>query len=100
MYMYRGEWEKSIVEGKKALELVKADGYVLNNLDATIVAQQPELKEHIPAMCRKIAEVFESKENLINIKATTTEFLGFCGRMEGIEAYAVLTLRMHTEESP
>jgi 2-C-methyl-D-erythritol 2,4-cyclodiphosphate synthase len=94
---YKGINSLKLLE--KALELVKADGFILNNLDATIVAQQPKLEAHLPAMRRKLAEIFASTENRVNIKATTTESLGFCGRMEGIEAYAVLSLGKPVKES-
>ena len=85
---------------RRAMDLVKTEGYILNNLDATLVAEQPKLKEHLPAMRKKLARIFETSEELVNIKATTTESLGFCGRMEGIEAYAVLSLGVPAKESP
>jgi 2-C-methyl-D-erythritol 2,4-cyclodiphosphate synthase len=84
----------------KAIDLVGDDGYELNNLDATIVAQEPVLKEYIPGICRNMAEAFNTSESRINIKATTTESLGFSGRKEGIEAYAVLSLVMPAKKSP
>ncbi|MFC1884368.1 2-C-methyl-D-erythritol 2,4-cyclodiphosphate synthase [Thermodesulfobacteriota bacterium] len=95
---YRGANSLQLL--RKAFDLVGNDGYELNNLDATIVAQEPVLMKYIPHMCRKIAEIFNISESRINIKATTTESLGFCGRKEGIEAYAVLSLGMPAEESP
>ncbi|HWS00100.1 MAG TPA: 2-C-methyl-D-erythritol 2,4-cyclodiphosphate synthase [Prolixibacteraceae bacterium] len=67
-------------------------GFRLVNLDATISAQQPKLKEWIPSMEKVIAEILESEEEFINIKATTTEKLGFEGREEGISVQAVVLI--------
>lgn len=70
--------------------MVQAAGYrVIVNIDATIVAQRPRFSEHIPAMCKRIAAGLGSDTSRINIKATTTEHLGFVGREEGIAAEAV-----------
>ncbi len=70
--------------------MVQAAGYrVVVNIDATIVAQQPQFSEHIPAMCERIARMLGSETSRINIKATTTEHLGFVGREEGMAAEAV-----------
>ena len=63
--------------------------YKVGNIDATIVAQRPKLADFIPQMCKNCAETLGVDENAINIKATTTEHLGFEGRGEGISAYAV-----------
>jgi 2-C-methyl-D-erythritol 2,4-cyclodiphosphate synthase len=62
------------------------------NLDATISAQRPKLKDWIPSMEKVIAEILESDEEFINIKATTTEKLGFEGREEGISVQAVVLI--------
>jgi 2-C-methyl-D-erythritol 2,4-cyclodiphosphate synthase len=67
-------------------------GYRLVNLDATISAQRPRLKDWIPSMEKVIAEILESDEEFINIKATTTEKLGFEGREEGISVQAVVLI--------
>ncbi len=72
-------------------------GYQLSNLDATIICQKPKLANHIAAMKIKIASDFLIAPEHINIKATTTEKLGFAGRSEGIAAHAVVLL--HQEES-
>jgi 2-C-methyl-D-erythritol 2,4-cyclodiphosphate synthase len=77
---------------RKAMIWVKRDKFRLNNLDATIVAEGPKLASYLPSMRKGMAEALEASENQINIKATTTEGLGFCGRGEGIEAYAVVCL--------
>jgi 2-C-methyl-D-erythritol 2,4-cyclodiphosphate synthase len=64
-------------------------GYRLGNVDATIVAQRPKLAPHIPQMRENIAAVLCADIDRVNVKATTTEELGFAGRGEGIAAYAV-----------
>ena len=64
-------------------------GYRLGNLDATIVAQRPKMAPHIPRMRENIARALECSPDQVNVKATTTEELGFCGRGEGIAAHAV-----------
>lgn len=72
--------------------LIKDHGYAINNIDATIVAQQPKLAPHIPLMKRNIAQTLQLPPAAVNVKATTTEELGFAGRGEGIAAYAVVSL--------
>jgi len=71
------------------MERVGKEGYLLGNIDATIVCQQPKLAPHIPMMMTNIAADCRVPLQQINVKATTTEQLGFCGRGEGIAAYAV-----------
>ncbi|MCH5585909.1 2-C-methyl-D-erythritol 2,4-cyclodiphosphate synthase [Shimazuella sp. AN120528] len=72
--------------------MVKEKGYVLNNLDATIIAQKPKMAPYIPQMIERIAGLLEAKKDQVNIKATTTEQLGFTGREEGIASMAVVSL--------
>jgi 2-C-methyl-D-erythritol 2,4-cyclodiphosphate synthase len=67
-------------------------GYQLGNLDATIIAQQPKMAPYIPQMVQVIAKALGSDESRVNVKATTTEKLGFTGRGEGIAAQAVVCL--------
>ena len=69
--------------------LVTEKGFRLVNIDATISAQRPKLKDYIPVMEATIARVLRIDEDAINIKATTTEKLGFEGREEGISVQAV-----------
>ncbi|MBQ2614249.1 MAG: 2-C-methyl-D-erythritol 2,4-cyclodiphosphate synthase [Clostridia bacterium] len=69
--------------------LLGEQGWRLGNIDATIVAQKPKLAGFIPQMRTRFAQVLGVEEDAINIKATTTEHLGFEGRGEGISAYAV-----------
>ena len=83
----------SLVLLEKSGELVTARGYEIANIDTTIVAQQPKLGPHIESMTTNIAEILKINSHLVNIKATTTECLGFAGREEGIAAYAVALLQ-------
>ena len=64
-------------------------GFGLSNLDATIVAEKPRLADFIPRMVKEIADALEVETGRVNVKATTSEGLGFTGRGEGISAYAV-----------
>lgn len=77
---------------KKVWEMAKEKGYQLGNLDATIMAERPKMAPHIPAMTEILAAALESEAEQINIKATTTEKLGFTGREEGIAAQSVVCL--------
>lgn len=72
--------------------LLGAKGMRVNNIDATIVAERPKMAPHIPLMIGNIAAAVEVEPQVVNIKATTTEGLGFTGRGEGIAAYAVCTI--------
>jgi 2-C-methyl-D-erythritol 2,4-cyclodiphosphate synthase len=69
--------------------MVREKGFHIVNVDSTIVAQKPKLSEVIPKMVQQIAEVLEIEPSRVNVKATTTEGLGFAGRGEGIAAYAI-----------
>lgn len=75
------------------MELLRDSGYTLGNIDATVAAEQPKLKLHIPEMKRILAEVLQVDADDISIKATTTEKLGFTGRQEGIAAYATVLIQ-------
>ncbi|MBO6292470.1 MAG: 2-C-methyl-D-erythritol 2,4-cyclodiphosphate synthase [Selenomonas sp.] len=72
--------------------LIKEKGYKVGNVDATIVAQRPKLKDHIQTMNENIARVLEVEPDQVNVKATTEEKLGFTGTEQGISAYAVAGL--------
>lgn len=72
--------------------LAVSHGYKLGNLDATIIAQQPRMAPHIPAMRDNIASVLNAAADQVNVKATTEEGLGFSGRGEGISAHAVVVM--------
>jgi len=80
---------KSTLLLKKVLSKVRDKGFHPINIDATIVAQKPKLFDNIPRMVKEIANVLEIEAESVNVKATTTEGLGFTGREEGIAAYAV-----------
>lgn len=71
---------------------VRESGWQVGNIDATIIAQVPRLSPHIPAMQENIAADLKISADQINVKATTTERLGFAGREEGIAALAVVLL--------
>jgi 2-C-methyl-D-erythritol 2,4-cyclodiphosphate synthase len=77
---------------RTVMGLVAEAGYRLGNLDATIIAQAPKMAPHIDAMCVNLAADLEGAPGQINVKATTTEKLGFTGRGEGIAAHAVVLL--------
>ena len=74
-------------------------GFIIGNIDITIIAQQPKLAPYLPAMKKNIIEDCFLAENQVNIKATTTEKLGFCGREEGIAVHVVALLVPTGEES-
>lgn len=74
------------------MSLVHSYGYRLGNLDATIAAQAPKLAPHIESMCENLATDLQALRSQVNVKATTTEKLGFEGRKEGISAHAVVLL--------
>jgi len=62
---------------------------VISNVDLTIVAEKPKMAPHIPVMAQKISQDLEIAIEQVNVKATTTEGLGFCGKGQGIACYAV-----------
>lgn len=72
--------------------IMDRDGYRLGNADITIVAQAPKMAPHLPVMKQRLAEDLHAQAEQINIKATTTERLGFTGREEGIAVHAVVLL--------
>jgi len=74
-------------------QLVKNKGYELVNADCTIIAQKPKMAPYIEQMRVRIAELLEASPEQINVKATTTEKLGFTGRGEGIASQAVVLLK-------
>lgn len=74
-------------------ELVKEQGYELGNIDCTIIAQKPKMAPHIDEMRHRIAELLEANISQVNVKATTTEKLGFTGRQEGIASQATILIQ-------
>ncbi|MBY6054113.1 2-C-methyl-D-erythritol 2,4-cyclodiphosphate synthase [Cytobacillus firmus] len=73
--------------------IVKEKGYELVNADCTIIAQKPKMAPYIGKMQERIAELLETEKENINVKATTTEKLGFTGRGEGIASQAAVLLK-------
>lgn len=78
---------------RQVVELARAAGWQLANLDTTLVVQSPRMAPHIAAMRSNLAEDLASAVEQVNVKATTTEKLGFTGREEGIAAHAVVLLK-------
>ena len=79
---------------RRVRDIVAQTGYQVGNVDATIVAQAPKLMPHLEAMCENLAKDLLIGIQQINIKATTTEKLGYPGRGEGIAAHAVALLSL------
>ncbi len=73
-------------------ELLRREGHTIANIDSIVVAQQPKIAPHIPAMRQTIADTLGLDISQVSVKATTTEHLGFEGREEGISAHAVALL--------
>lgn len=82
----------SMILLEKVVELLFEKGYTVNNADVTIIAQKPKMLPYIPQMRENVANVLKVDTDRVNIKATTTEKLGFEGRMEGISSMAVCTV--------
>ena len=77
---------------RHVVKLVRENGYSISNVDVTMIAQKPKLKDHIPQMVANIAADLQIPENRVNVKATTEEKLGFTGTMEGLRCHAVCLL--------
>ena len=77
-------------------KIVKSKGYNISNIDSTIVAQRPKLAMYIDNMKTNIANALEIEPDCVNVKATTTEKLGFEGEGLGMSAYAVCTIKKRT----
>jgi 2-C-methyl-D-erythritol 2,4-cyclodiphosphate synthase len=88
---YKGIDSRTLL--RHVMALVRECGYAIGNVDATIVAQAPKMAPHIEQMQQNVAEDLETVTANINIKATTTEHLGFTGRGEGIAVHAVALLK-------
>ena len=87
---YKGIDSKKLL--KKAIDMVRKKNYEINNIDVTVMAEYPKLSPHINEMQNVLSRVMEIEKNLLSIKATTTEGLGFVGREEGIAATCVVLL--------
>lgn len=77
---------------RQVVTLVHRHGYVVGNVDLTVLAERPRLAPHVLTMRERIAEDLQVTVDCVSVKATTTEQLGFVGRREGIEAHAVVLL--------
>ncbi|MCR8645821.1 2-C-methyl-D-erythritol 2,4-cyclodiphosphate synthase [Paenibacillus sp. N1-5-1-14] len=77
---------------KAVWAMVRERGYKLGNIDSTIIAQKPKMAPYIPQIAEIIAEALDADVDQVNVKATTTEWLGFTGRGEGIAAQSVVCL--------
>lgn len=77
---------------RETLHLVRGQGFRVANVDATIIAQAPKMAPHIAQMVAHIADDLRVERSAVNVKATTTEHLGYAGRGEGIAAQAVVLL--------
>ncbi|PTX58152.1 2-C-methyl-D-erythritol 2,4-cyclodiphosphate synthase [Melghirimyces profundicolus] len=86
------EGADSAVLLQRVWKMAEEKGYALGNLDATVIAQRPKMAPHIPRIRERVADLLKADLSDINIKATTTERLGFTGREEGIAAMAVVCL--------
>jgi 2-C-methyl-D-erythritol 2,4-cyclodiphosphate synthase len=82
----------SLLMLEKVMGWVKGKALRVNNIDTTVVAEKPKLAPYVTRMQERFSEILEIPKEQINIKATTSEGMGFCGRQEGIEAYAVVSL--------
>ncbi|PKD42867.1 2-C-methyl-D-erythritol 2,4-cyclodiphosphate synthase [Rhodohalobacter barkolensis] len=88
---YKGADSLGLLE--KAYDMVLGKGYSLSNLDATIIAEAPKLNPFIPDMAKNISSVLKCNEDLVSIKATTGEKMGFVGRGEGIAVQSVVLVK-------
>ena len=78
---------------KSVMQSANKKGYVVGNLDCTVIAQAPRLGAHIYAMQTKLAGLLNIEVDVVNVKATTTEKMGYTGRGEGISAHAVVLMQ-------
>lgn len=88
---FKGIDSKMLLE--KVMSLVRSQGWELGNADITIALQDPKIGKYVPMMRSTLASVTGVDESLISIKATTTERLGFVGRGEGCEVWAVVIVK-------
>ncbi|MBE5866313.1 MAG: 2-C-methyl-D-erythritol 2,4-cyclodiphosphate synthase [Lachnospiraceae bacterium] len=82
----------SLVLLQRVGELLEQEGFLIENIDATIIAQAPKMRPHIDKMRENIARVLNIEVNQVNVKATTEEGLGFTGSGEGISSQAICML--------
>ena len=89
--MYKGI--SSLLLLRKVAELIGVQGYCVNNIDATLVMQSPKISPYVDGMIDNISNTLGIERGRINVKATTEERLGFTGRLEGVSAHAVVTIK-------
>lgn len=87
---YKGASSIRLLEAVR--EMLEEKFYVIENIDATIIAQKPKMAPHIPQMVKNIAAALKIEEERVNVKATTEEGLGFTGTGEGISSQAICSL--------
>ncbi len=87
---YKGIDSKILL--KRTIDLIRNLGYEISNIDSTVCLQKPKIKDFIPQMKMKLAEVLEIPLEDVSIKATTTEKLGFVGTEDGVTAYATVLI--------
>lgn len=78
---------------QKTMNIISNKGYFLVNIDSTICLQKPRIKDYIPEITKTLANIINTDQDNISVKATTTEKLGFIGREEGIAAHAVVLIQ-------
>lgn len=94
---YKGADSMKLMEYVR--ERIEEQGYVIENVDATIIAQKPKLRPYIEQMEENIAKTLHIQKDQVNVKATTEEWLGFTGREEGMAAQAICSLSSMYEAS-
>jgi 2-C-methyl-D-erythritol 2,4-cyclodiphosphate synthase len=77
---------------KHVMDLIKQQGYQVNNIDSTIICEQPKMQPHIFSIRENLANIMNLEINQVSVKATTTEKLGFCGRGEGVAVQSACLL--------
>jgi len=88
---YKGIDSKLLLKG--VMTLIRKEGYEVGNIDSTICLQQPKINPHIPTMQTCLSEVMGIPKEDVSIKATTTEKLGFVGKLEGVSAHATVLIQ-------
>jgi 2-C-methyl-D-erythritol 2,4-cyclodiphosphate synthase len=83
----------SIILFERTVDMIRQQGFEIENIDSTLVLQKPKLAPHLPRMIDEISRAASLPTSRVNVKATTTERLGFAGREEGVAAYAVVLIR-------
>lgn len=78
---------------KKSYFLVQEEGFLIENIDSTVVAERPKLNKFVPDIRKNISEILECDDKQVSVKATTSEKMGFVGREEGIAVHAVVLLK-------